>query len=117
VLHHVTIECSRVSADAWARFWPCLGFVPVEPPPALRERFTWFAAGGTQVHLAWVESPVVPEIGHLAVLVSKEEECVARLRDGGFAVEPRREHWGAPRWTAHAPDGHAVEFFATPPPP
>jgi hypothetical protein len=37
------------------------------------------------------------------------------LRAGGHEVEPRAEHWGAPRAFTRAPGGHRVELMAAPP--
>jgi catechol 2,3-dioxygenase-like lactoylglutathione lyase family enzyme len=61
------------------------------------------------------DSPTVPPRGHIAIVAPDFEPTVARLREHGFEVELRREHWGAPRALALAPAGHRVELMAAPP--
>ena len=95
-------------------FFELLGFEPVEPPPALGE-YTWLEREGTQVHLMPEEEPTVPSTGHMAVVVSDFEATVARLRERGFDVEPKRARWGAARALAIAPGGHRVELMAAAP--
>jgi len=116
VLHHVGIEVAPADVEAAAGFFELIGFVRVEPPETLSE-FTWLERGGTQVHLMPEEEPTVPTPGHLAVVVEDFDETVARLREHGFEVEPKREHWGEPRVLAVAPGGHRVELMAAPPAP
>jgi hypothetical protein len=116
MLHHVGIEVAPAEIEAAAGFFELLGFARVEPPETLRE-FTWLERGGTQVHLMPKEEPTVPSPGHLAVVVDDFEAMVARVRDAGFEVEPKREHWGEPRALAIAPGGHRVELMAAPPAP
>jgi len=116
VLHHVGIEVAPAHIEADAGFFELIGFVRVEPPETLSE-FTWLEREGTQVHLMPEAEPTVPSPGHLAVVVEDFEATVARLRDRGFEVESKREHWGEPRALAIAPGGHRVELMAAPPPP
>jgi Glyoxalase/Bleomycin resistance protein/Dioxygenase superfamily len=116
VLHHVGIEVAPAEIEAAAGFFEAIGFARVEPPPRLSE-FTWLERGGTQVHLMPTEEPTVPSPGHLAVVAADFEATVARLRGRGYAVEPKREHWGQPRALAIAPGGHRVELMAAPPAP
>jgi catechol 2,3-dioxygenase-like lactoylglutathione lyase family enzyme len=116
VLHHVGIEVAPADIEATAGFFELLGFERVEAPEALR-RYTWLERKGTQVHLMPEEEPTVPSPGHLAVVVADFEEAIARLEEHGFAVEPKRAHWGAPRALANAPGGHRVELMAAPPAP
>jgi catechol 2,3-dioxygenase-like lactoylglutathione lyase family enzyme len=111
VIQHVSLECRRADEDAHRRFWRALGFADVEPPPGLRDRAGWLEAGPTQIHLLWSDDPVVPRAGHVAVWVEDLEVALAALDAEGFAHEPRREHWGAPRHYARAPGGHTVEVF------
>jgi hypothetical protein len=114
VLHHVGIEVAPADVEALAGFFELIGFERVEPPEALRE-YTWLEREGTQVHLMPEEEPAVPSPGHIAMVVADFEATVARLRERGFAVEAKREHWGEPRALAHAPGGHRVELMAAPP--
>jgi hypothetical protein len=116
VLHHVGIEVAPADVEAVAGFFELLGFVPVEPPEALRE-YTWLELEGTQVHLMPEEDPTVPAPGHIAVVAPDFDATVVRLRERGFEVEPKREHWGQPRALAIAPGGHRVELMAAPPAP
>jgi catechol 2,3-dioxygenase-like lactoylglutathione lyase family enzyme len=114
VLHHVGIEVAPADIETAIGFFEVIGFERVEPPPTLRE-YTWLEREGTQVHLMSEEAPTVPSPGHLAVVVPDFDATVARLRQRGFTVEPKREHWGAPRAIALAPGGHRVELMAAPP--
>ncbi len=116
MLHHVGIEVAPGDVDAAVRFFELIGFERVEPPPTLQE-FTWLERGGTQVHLMPETAPTVPSPGHLAVVAPDFNATVARLREAGFTVEPKHEHWGQPRALAIAPGGHRVELMAAPPAP
>ena len=111
MLHHVGIEVAPADVEAAAGFFELIGFERVEPPPTLSE-FTWLEREGTQVHLMPEKEPTVPSPGHLAVMVADFDATVARLRERGFEVEPKREHWGQPRALAIAPGGHRVELMA-----
>jgi catechol 2,3-dioxygenase-like lactoylglutathione lyase family enzyme len=116
MLHHVGIEVAPGQVDRAIEFFLLLGFRQVEPPPSLAE-FTWLERNGTQVHLMPDENPSVPARGHLAVVTEDFEATLDRLRDHGFEVERRREHWGSPRAHAIAPGGHRVELMEAPPKP
>jgi predicted ester cyclase len=117
VIQHVALETSRDDGDAAEGFWRLLGFEPVDPPPTLRDRAAWLQRGSTQVHLLWSEEPIAPPEGHTAVVVDAYPGTIERLRDAGHEVEPRKEHWGAPRAFARSPGGHRVEVMESPPPP
>jgi catechol 2,3-dioxygenase-like lactoylglutathione lyase family enzyme len=117
VLQHVTLEVEPGEIERSVAFWELLGFARVKPPAALAETFTWMERKGTQIHLERNESPVVPPHGHVAVVVEDFERTVERLREGGFELQPGREHWGAPRAKATAPGGHIIELMAAPPAP
>jgi hypothetical protein len=116
VLHHVGIEVAPADVEAAVGFFELIGLAQVEPPETLSE-YTWLEREGTQVHLMPEEEPTVPSPGHLAVVVEDFEATVARLRESGFSVEPKREHWDEPRVLAIAPGGHRVELMAAPPAP
>jgi catechol 2,3-dioxygenase-like lactoylglutathione lyase family enzyme len=116
MLHHVGIEVAPADIEAAAGFFELLGFERVEPPETLR-KYTWLEREGTQVHLMPEAEPTVPSPGHLAVVAPDFEATVARLRERGFEVEPKREHWGQPRALAIAPGCHRVELMAAPPAP
>jgi len=114
MLHHVGLEVRPADLERSIGFWRALGFDLVEPPETLRE-FTWLEREGTQVHLMPSDSPTVPPRGHTAIVARDFERDVAALRELGFEVEARREHWGASRALAVAPGGHRVELMAAPP--
>jgi catechol 2,3-dioxygenase-like lactoylglutathione lyase family enzyme len=116
VLHHVGIELAADQVEATIGFFTLLGFEQVEPPQTLRE-YAWLERDGTQIHLMPRDRPVVPEVGHIAVVTPDFEETLDRLRQGGFEAERRREHWGQPRAWAVSPSGHRVELMAAPPAP
>lgn len=116
MLHHVGIEVAHADVEAAVGFFELLGFERVEPPATLCQ-YTWLERAGTQVHLMPLEEPTVPSPGHLAVVADEFEATVARVREAGFEVEPKAEHWGQPRALAIAPGGHRVELMAAPPTP
>jgi catechol 2,3-dioxygenase-like lactoylglutathione lyase family enzyme len=116
MLHHVGIEVVPADIEAAVGFFELLGFERVEPPAPLRE-FTWLERAGTQVHLMPEEVPTVPSPGHLAVVVDDFEATFARVREAGFEIERKREHWDEPRALAIALGGHRVELMAAPPAP
>ena len=115
-LHHVGIELRPGDVDRAAELFELLGFERVEPPSTLAE-YTWLERGGTQVHLMPEEDPTAARRGHLAVVVPEFEPALERLREHGFEVERRSEHWGAPRALVAAPGGHRVELMAAAPEP
>jgi len=115
MLQHVALETRPSDVDAVLAFWSLLGFEPVEPPPSLRGRTHWLRRGCTQVHLLLTADPVVPPAGHAAVVVHDYHATLAALRIAGHPVEPRAEHWGAPRSFVTAPSGHLVEVMSAPP--
>lgn len=115
MLQHVGIEIAPAEVERAVGFFELLGFERVQPPPGLREGFTWVQRDGTQIHLMHAERPTVPPEGHVAVVVDDFEATVAALGEAGFEVTPSHEYWGAPRAKAHAPGGHLVELMAAPP--
>lgn len=115
MIQHVTFEVLRERVPDCVRFYALLGFEQVEPPPTLRDRAAWVERSGTQIHLMHVEEPVVLPRGHVAVVVDGWETTLERLRAAGHDVEPRREHWGAPRAYVRDPAGNLVELMAFPP--
>jgi catechol 2,3-dioxygenase-like lactoylglutathione lyase family enzyme len=115
MLHHVGIEVRPEEIERSVELWQTLGFRLVEPPPTLSE-FTWLERDGTQIHLMPTDEPTAPRRGHTAIVAPSYEANVADLRERGFEVEPRREHWGVPRAWVTAPGGHRVELMAAAPP-
>lgn len=111
-VQHVALEMAAEDVESCGVFFGLLGFAAVPVPAALRDRSVWFERDGTQVHLLLSDAPVVPPAGHCAVVVSDYAATVGALRDAGFTVEARAEHWGSPRSFAAAPGGHRVELMA-----
>jgi catechol 2,3-dioxygenase-like lactoylglutathione lyase family enzyme len=116
VIQHVTLEIHPDRVNDCVAFYALIGFREVQPPPSLAERAAWVQSGPTQVHLMRVEEPVTLPRGHVAVVAEDYQAAVARLRDAGFEVEPRAEHWGAPRSYVRDPAGNLIELMASPPP-
>jgi catechol 2,3-dioxygenase-like lactoylglutathione lyase family enzyme len=114
-IQHVALETRPQDLEAEVRFWGLLGFEAVEPPETLRDRATWLQRGATQVHLLYAELHVVPPQGHTAVVAADYDRTTAALREAGFVVEDRAQHWGAPRCFVHSPGGHRVEVMARAP--
>jgi catechol 2,3-dioxygenase-like lactoylglutathione lyase family enzyme len=112
VIQHVAIEVRERDVEACVRFWSLLGFAAVPPPPALAERSAWVQAGATQVHLLFAEVPVVPEEGHIAVIVGDFDATLDALREAGFEPAPRNQYWCSPRAFVRCPAGHRVELMA-----
>jgi catechol 2,3-dioxygenase-like lactoylglutathione lyase family enzyme len=116
MLQHVAHETRAEDVEAVLAFWALLGFEPVEPPPTLAGRTHWVQREGTQIHLLLTGDPVVPRAGHTAIVARDYEAALAALRAAGHPVEPRAEHWGAPRAFVTDPSGHVVEVMSSPPP-
>ncbi len=125
MIHHVGLELRAEDLERAREFWARVGFAEVAPPEGLADRSVWVeapgpggaGAGATQIHLQITPEPVVPGLGHVAVVVAEFEATVAGLVAAGYEVEPRRRHWGAARAFASHPGGHTVELMAAPPPP
>jgi len=117
VIHHVALEVTPDLVPKEAAFWNAIGFTGVPVPRELGDDYTWLESGGTQIHLMHMAEPVVPERGHVAVVVPDFDLVVERLRRAGFEVRPGRELWGEKRAKAKSPVGHVVELTAAPPPP
>ena len=112
----MSIEVRPADVGACVDFFALLGFARVDPPETLRDRAAWVERDGTQVHLLFVDDPVTPPRGHLAVVVDDYDATLAALRDAGFDPDPRQQHWGAPRAFVRDPSGARVEVMASPPP-
>jgi catechol 2,3-dioxygenase-like lactoylglutathione lyase family enzyme len=115
MLQHVTLEVPKAGWNAAIAFWGLLGFAPMQPPESLRGKFTWVAREGTQIHLADVETPVVADVGHVAVLVPDYAGSIAALKEAGFEVNPGSNAWNAERVFVRDPVGHLIEIMSVPP--
>ena len=122
-IQHVALRLAPSDLERAVRLWRLLGFEEVDPPVSLRGRSTWFEAGPsgarTQIHLlidkAGRGGPERGLAGHVAVVVPRFEAALTALRRAGFAVEPRKPHWGSPRAFLEHPGGHTVELMQAPP--
>lgn len=114
MLHHAGIEIRPEEIGRAIELFELLGFEQVEPPPTLTE-FTWLEREGTQIHLMPEPAPTAPPRGHLALVVPEFGWTLERLREHGFELEQRRNHWGSPRFVVLAPGGHRVELMEFPP--
>ncbi len=115
MIHHVGLEVTPADADGEVAFWALLGFSEVEPPGSLGERSRWVERDGRQIHLLLSDLPVIAAQGHVALHAPDYEAVCERLRAARFQVEPREQHWGAPRAFVRSPAGHRVELMAAPP--
>ena len=116
MLQHVSLETRAADVEAALAFWALLGFEPVPAPPGVRSGTAWVERDGTQIHLLVTEDPVAPTEGHAAVVAEDYEGTLERLRDAGFAADPRPELWGARRAFVRSPGGHRIEVMSAPPP-
>jgi catechol 2,3-dioxygenase-like lactoylglutathione lyase family enzyme len=117
MLQHVTLEVRPGQVEACVRFWGLLGFEPMTPPPLLRDRFTWVARAGTQIHLVPVDEPVAAREGHVAVHAEDYDAALDALHEAGFETRPGTNAWDAPRSFVRDPAGHLVEVMSAPPQP
>jgi catechol 2,3-dioxygenase-like lactoylglutathione lyase family enzyme len=116
VLHHVTHELLAAQLEPCIAFYEGLGFTRAPTPEGIGDRAIWLQSGPTQIHLMPQTEPSAPaRAGHIAIVVEQYESTLQRLRASGLEVEPRREHWGAPRSFVRDPAGHLVEMMAWPP--
>jgi hypothetical protein len=116
MLHHVSLEVPPDEIERTVEFWRLLDFQRAEPPDPIAPFVTWLQHDGTQIHLIHTDAPVVPSIGHAAVIAMDFDATVRGLREAGFEVEEAQELWGASRSFAIAPAGHRVELMAAAPP-
>lgn len=115
MIQHVALEISEGDVEATLAFWALLGFERVPVPEGLVGATVWVERAGTQVHLLLLDDAVAPPEGHVAVVCEDYDATLRRLRDAGFATDPRRRHWGAARCFVRGPGGHRVEVMAAPP--
>jgi catechol 2,3-dioxygenase-like lactoylglutathione lyase family enzyme len=117
MLQHVTLEVTPAQVRACVAFWELLGFTEMEPPPMLRDRFTWVEREGTQIHLVPVDDPIVAREGHVAVIADDYAATLAHLEAEGFEVHEGSNAWDAARVFATDPAGHRIEVMSRPPHP
>lgn len=115
MLQHVTQPVAPAQLEQCVAFYALLGFLETRPAAAIAGRARWLQRGPSQIHLLGQEDPR-PGSGHVGVVVQEYDAAVARLRERGHEVEPRRAHWGAARAYVRDPAGNLVEIMASPPP-
>ena len=116
MLQHVSLEVRPEQVEECVAFWALLGFEQMEPPPLLRDRFTWVQRNGTQIHLMPFEDPVTTRRGHAAIVVEDYEGTLAALRERGFEPRDGENAWDAPRSFVRDPAGNHVEIMSKAPP-
>lgn len=117
MIHHVTRDILPSELEESSSFYAILGFERVSAPPGIEGRAVWLERDGTQVHLMFApgsgpDSAGSRHPGHVGFVVADYERTVSRLRAAGHTVQPRREHWGAPRSYVRDPAGYLVELMA-----
>jgi len=116
-IDHVTLEISAENVADCVAFWELLGFVRVPLPEEFATRNAWMYHGGTTIHLLSTDDdPVIPPVGHAAVVLDAYDATLETLREAGFPAEPQTKYWGAARAYLTDPAGHRVEVMAGPPP-
>lgn len=118
MIQHVTREIRPEQLPECVRFYGFLGLERIPMPPSLAARAVWLGAPddprGVHLHLLLNED-AQPQAGHVAFLVTEYADTLARLREAGFEIEPRREHWGSPRSYVRDPASNLVELMAAAP--
>src|SRR4051795_12769852 len=97
MLQHVTLEVRQAQVRPCVAFWELLGFTEMEPPPLLRDRFTWMEREGTQIHLVPVDDPIAAREGHVAIVAGDYEATLTRLNAVVFELRAGSNAWNAPR--------------------
>ena len=105
MLQHVTLEVTPAQVRACVAFWELLGFTEMEPPPLLRDRFTWVEREGTQIHLVPVDDPIAAREGHVAVLADDYDATLARLADARLRAPRGLERLERRARVHHRPGG------------
>ena len=116
LINHVAVEMPRSQTEETVAFYELLGFERVSPPESLLDIAAWVRSGDQTIHFLFVEDPVVPPRGHIAIVCADYEETVARLEAAGHPYRRHEVHWGSPRGYATDPVGHTIEIMEFPPP-
>jgi catechol 2,3-dioxygenase-like lactoylglutathione lyase family enzyme len=118
MIQHVTRQIRPSQLPECLRFYAILGFKTIAVPPGIEGRAVWLAGpgrsagapSGPDLHLMFDED-ARPEQGHVAFVLAAYDATLARLREAGFEVQPRREHWGSPRSYVRDPCSNLVELM------
>ena len=116
MIQHVTRPIQRSELDDCLRFYGLLGYEEIPVPEGIRGRAVWLAQSGSgpdaaDLHLQFADVPS-PAAGHVAFVVQAYEQTLAHLREAGYEVESRPEHWGSPRAYVRDPAANLVEVMA-----
>lgn len=114
LLHHVQIAIPPGSEDEARAFYAdLLGCEEVAKPATLADRDgAWFRYGAVELHLGIEEEHRPARKAHPGILVGDLDELEARLRAGGYTVEPDHLLPGYRRFYVHDPFGNRLEFLA-----
>lgn len=111
MLQHVTRQIRPSQLEPCISFYALLGFTEVPVPEGIRGRAVWLERFRSQIHLM-PNQDASPEQGHIGIIVDDYQAAIERLRTEGHEIDPRREHWGAPRAYVRDPAGNLVEVMA-----
>ena len=93
-------------------FYALVGFEEVAlPDERLVESARFLQGGATQIHLLFVDDPVIPPQAHAAILLADYETTLAKLRGAGYDPKDRARYWGSPRAKLTDPAGHVLELM------
>jgi catechol 2,3-dioxygenase-like lactoylglutathione lyase family enzyme len=114
MIHHVGLEVGRADVDACLAFWSLLGWAPVPQPAGISDG-AWVQRDGVQIHLQVRDEPIVPAVGHPALIDPNLDDTAERLATAGHEVLERTRYWGARRIFTRCPAGHRGEIMSAPP--
>lgn len=119
MIQHVTRPIQRSQLGECLRFYGLLGYEEISVPEGIEDRAVWLARrpsarNTADLHLQFADAPIAGQ-GHVAFIVEPYEDTLTSLREAGYEIEPRREHWGSPRAYVRDPAGNLVELMARAP--
>ncbi len=119
MIQHVTRPIQRSQLGECLGFYGLLGYEQIPVPTGIQGRGVWLARRGSDpktadLHLQFADGPMADQ-GHVAFIVARYEGTLTSLREAGYEIEPRREHWGSPRAYVRDPAGNLVELMARAP--